>query len=52
MFYLIKIFLVIFCLNFIFDANLFDDIIMNIADIEYFKLIVDLAIIASVLVAI
>jgi hypothetical protein len=52
MFYFIKIFIVIFFLNFIFDANLFDDIIVNILDAEYYKLMIDIIIIGSVLIAI
>jgi hypothetical protein len=52
MLYFIKIFIVIFFLNFIFDANLFDDIIVNILDAEYCKLIIDIIIIGSVLIVV
>jgi hypothetical protein len=52
MIYFIKILIIIFFLNFIFDANLFDDMIVNILDAEYHKLIIDIIIIGSVLIVI
>jgi hypothetical protein len=52
MVYIIKLFLVIFFLNFIFDVNLIDDIITSILDMEYFKLIIDIIIIFAVLIVI
>jgi hypothetical protein len=52
MIYFIKILIIIFFLNLIFDANLFDDMIVNILDAEYYKLIIDIIIIGSVLIVI
>jgi hypothetical protein len=52
MIYFIKILIIIFFLNLIFDANLFDVMIVNILDAEYYKLIIDIIIIGSVLIVI
>jgi hypothetical protein len=52
MVYIIKLFLIIFVLNFIFDVNLIDDIIVCILDNEYLKLMIDIIIIAAVLIVV